>query len=49
MVTIYQHTDFMTDRRFNRRRYVGSFFSRESAEEKLGWFFVAEFCDVEPF
>ncbi len=49
MVTIFQHTDFMTDCRLPRRRYLGSFFSRESAEKALGWFFITEFCDVETF
>jgi hypothetical protein len=49
MVTVFQHTGFMTDKRLARRRYLGSFFSRESAEKKLGWFYIAEFCDVEPF
>lgn len=49
MVTIFQHADFLSGRALSNRKYLGSFFSRESAEQKLGFFFLANFCDVEKF
>jgi len=49
MVTIFQHTDFLSDRQLARPKYKGSFFSVESAYDKLGWFFVMHCCDVERF
>ena len=49
MVTIYQTRDFLSGRSLNRSKNLGSFFSIESAEEKLGWFFVKSCCDAVKF
>ena len=49
MVTVYEHSDFLSGRRNAYSIYRGSFFSMESAEAKLGWFYVANNCDVVKF
>ncbi len=48
MITIFQVKDFLSSRSIQERN-LGSFFSQESAEEKLGWFFVHQCCRVEKF
>lgn len=49
MVTIFQTRDFLSGRSFGRSKYLGSFYSRKSAEDKLGWFFVQSCCEVTKF
>lgn len=49
MVTIYEIRDFLSGRQHNQSKYIGSFFSRESAEAKLGWFYIANNCEVVRF
>jgi len=49
MVTIFQHTDFLSGRQLARPKYIWSFYSAQSAYDKLGWFFVVHCCDVERF
>ena len=49
MVTVIQVKDFMTGRVLPVEKQLGSFFSLESAEEKLGKAFIAQACAVLPF
>lgn len=49
MVTVHQTRDFLSGRRLNRSRIVGSFFSRANAEAALGWYFLQTCCIVERF
>lgn len=49
MVTIFQVRDFMGGEIRKGPKYLGSFFSVESAEEKLGWFFFHNCCEARPF
>ena len=49
MITLFQITDWPNDSLFPQRRYIGSFFSVESAEAKLGWHFVHNCCEVTDF
>lgn len=48
MITVFQYKDFLTDRRI-KPKYLGSFYSIESAEEKLGWYFIHHCCLLERF
>lgn len=48
MITIFQVTDFISSRPM-REKYLGSFYSQASAEEKLGWYFIHQCCRVERF
>ena len=52
MVTIIQVTEFvqpLEPMQAKHGKYIGSFFSLESAEEKLGFFFVHHCCVIKPF
>ncbi len=49
MVTLFQISDWPSGRIYPRRKYIGSFFSVESAEAKLGWFFVSNCCEIYVF
>lgn len=49
MITVYQNRDFLTNRLLSKPKYLGSFFSQESAEDKLGWFFFHHVCSVQQF
>lgn len=49
MVTVFQVFAVLDLHQPIQPKYIGSFFSRESAEEKLGWWFVAECCVVQKF
>ena len=48
MITVFQTRDFLShDKRINK--YIGSFKSVESAEEKLGFYFFWSCCVATPF
>jgi hypothetical protein len=49
MVTVFQTSGWPTDCLLPRQKYIGSFFSVESAEEKLGVFFLRNCCEVTDF
>lgn len=49
MVTIIQTVNFLTGKPLKEAKNLGSFFSRERAENHLGWFFVNECCAVVKF
>lgn len=49
MITVYQNRDFLTNRLLSNPKYIGSFFSEKSAEDKLGWFFFHQVCSTQQF
>ena len=49
MTTVYQTRDFFTGRLLSKPKYLGSFFSEKSAEDKLGWFFFHKVCTAQKF
>jgi len=49
MTTVYQTRDFLTGRLLSQPKYLGSFFSEKSAEDKLGWFFFHQVCSAQKF
>lgn len=48
MITIFQVNDLLSSRAM-KPKYLGSFYSVKSAEDKLGWFFVHHCCLIERF
>ncbi len=49
MITVFQTRGWLTDVLLPRPKYLGSFFSVESAEDKLGSFFLRNCCEVTDF
>lgn len=49
MITLFQTETWPQQRRLSQREYLGSFFSVESAEAKLGWYFVHNCCEIDDF
>ena len=49
MITLFQTETWPQQRRMSGREYLGSFFSVESAEDKLGWYFVHNCCEIQDF
>ncbi len=49
MITVYQTIGRLTCMPFPKPKYIGSFFSIESAEDELGAYFVRNCCEVRDF
>ena len=49
MITLFQTETWPQQSRLSKREYIGSFFSVESAEDKIGWYFVHNCCEIQDF
>ncbi len=49
MITVLQTVNFLSGKPLKTPKYLGCYFSVESAREKLGFYFVEKCCAVVKF